>query len=270
MKLRLRKLVALALVFAMLATVLPMNAIAVNIGRGVEKGEQAQGLAPACPAISQTIPVDDELTVTVEAEEGAFPAGTAVTAEKVALENVQKAVDETENVDGTVLYAVDITFTKDGAELQPAEGKSVFVRFSAPTLTDEAAVVHIDAETNEAEPVDTVATEAADEVAFEAVKFSVYAVIESVVPRLTVVFKNGDATIETMIIKGSDTAEQVNKIIYDPGAGTIPSGQVFKGWVPADKKDTYTDADLMTIARVREDAMTKAAALTTADGTVTY
>ena len=162
MKLRLRKLVALALVFAMLATVLPMNAIAVNVGRGVEKGEQAQSLAPVYPAISQTIPVDDELTVTVEAEEGAFPAGTAVTAEKVALENVQKAVDETENVDGTVLYAVDITFTKDGAELQPAEGKRVFVRFSAPALTDEAAVVHIDSETQKAEKVVTVETEKTD------------------------------------------------------------------------------------------------------------
>ena len=270
MKQRLRKLVALALVFAMLATVLPMNAIAVNIGRGVEKGEQAQGLASVYPAISQAIPVDDELTVTVEAEEGAFPAGTAVTAEKVALENVQKAVDETENVDGTVLYAVDITFTKDGAELQPAEGKSVLVRFNAPALTDEAAVVHIDAETNEAEPVATVDTEAADEVAFEAVKFSVYAVIGNVVPRLTVKFMNGETEIDHMFIKGDDTEEQVDKIIFDPGAGTIPSGQVFKGWVTEDKKDSYTADDLMTIDEVRSAAMTRVDALTSDGEVMTY
>ena len=117
--------------------------------------------------LRKELKVDEKLTVSVDAENGAFPEGTVVEAKKVAIDDVQKAVDEAEDVDGKVLYAVDITFTKDGQELQPAAGKAVKVSFRAAELKDkaeDAAVVHIDSETRKAEPVETVETDKDDEV----------------------------------------------------------------------------------------------------------
>ena len=252
MKTKIRKLVALTLVFAMLLTVMPAQAFAVERARWFgDSLEQAQSVSieePVeeikSPAIVEELAIDDELTVSIEAEEGAFPEGTEVAAEKVELADVQKAVDEAEDVSGKVLYAVDITFTLDGEELQPAEGKSVKVSFISPELKDRVentAVVHIDDETKKAEPVETVDTEKEDEVVFKAEKFSIYAVLEPGQPgdnaQVTINFygypvdSNGKQTlIATYYVKNVDKASDLEKIITDPGAGNIGDELLFKGW----------------------------------------
>ena len=210
----------------------------------------------AAPAIVEDLVVDD-LTVSIDAEPGAFPEGTEVKAEKADLEEVQKAVDEAEDVDGTVLYAVDITFTFRGEELQPAEGKTVKVSFSAPELKDveDAAVVHIDAETNEAEKVETVEAEDAD-VAIEAEKFSVYAVVgdgttssQDADARRTVNFYSGETLIASMIIRKNDPEEERPKVLYDPGVGELPADKIFRGWT--DDPDYDGETEPMNIEEVR-------------------
>ena len=221
------------------------------------------------PAIVQELKVG-KLTVSIDAEPGAFPEGTKVKAKKADLKDVQKSVDDAEDVSGKVLVAVDITFTLKGEELQPAEGKSVKVSISAPELKDKArkaAVVHIDGETDKAEKVGDVEEVKADEVAFEAEKFSVYAVIETYVPRLTLVFHNGAEQLPTMIIKAADTADEVDEIIYEPGSGIVPEGEVFKGWTT---DENYTkDSVTYSIDEVKTNSMAAVAALTE-DETVNY
>ncbi len=211
------------------------------------------------PAIKQELQVGDELTVAVDAEEGAFPEGTEVNAEKVALDDVQKAVDEAEDVSGTVLYAVDITFTKDGEELQPAEGKTVKVSFTAPELKDvaeDAAVVHIDAETNKAEPVETVEAEGENAVCFKGRKFSVYAVVgeNQVTPDSIreINFYKDSTLIATMRVKENDPDTEREKIIYDPGVGTLEDNKIFRGWTT--DPNYGDDVEPMNIAKVREEA----------------
>ena len=106
---------------------------------------------------------------------------------------------------------------------------------------------------------------------FETGSFSVYAVVPSVTPRLTVKFMNGTTELATMYVKAADTPDEVATIIYDPSSAiTLTDNQVFKGWTTADP-DTYNlSSEILTIAQVRENAMTQVRADGFTDNTVTY
>ncbi len=74
-----------------------------------------------------------------------------------------------------------------------------------------------------------------NEVAFVNDTFSIYAVIEEgstgVEARPTVNFLSDETVIATMYVKnGDDTAEEIERIVYDSGAGTIPAGYLLKCW----------------------------------------
>ena len=96
-----------------------------------------------------------------------------------------------------------------------------------------------------------------NEVVVKSADFSIYAVVEGMDPdaRLNVNFYEADG--ETLIAEMSLTKTQLdngqmNINIYDPGAGTMDTGDVFKGWT--DNPD-FTTADAengMTINDVRE------------------
>ena len=202
-----------------------------------------------------------DTTVTVTAEPYTFPEGTTVTIEEVFLGRTQKAaIADAVEEKVEIVKAYDITFfDADGSEVQPAIPVKVSIVSDAIAESDNLQVVHMENE-KKAEVVDIDVTE--EGVEFDAKHFSVYVVVETVVPRLTVYF--GDqGSIASMIIKKADTAAEVEDIIYDPGVGTVPAGQTFKGWT------TEGATELMTIEDVRTDAMAKVAALT-ADGEVTY
>ncbi|MBQ6052344.1 MAG: InlB B-repeat-containing protein, partial [Clostridia bacterium] len=170
---------------------------------------------------------------------------------------------------GADLASYDITIYDGSNTLwQPEDGKTVEV-----TIYDESfeSVPFVNVYHEGENGRELVAEDIRPEngsVTFNAAHFSVYVVVESTVPRLTVTFKNGDSEIESMIIKASDTEAEVEKIIWDPGAGTVPNGQVFKGWTT--DPDYIVGTSLLTIAQVRADAMTRAAALEGSDDSVTY
>ena len=73
-----------------------------------------------------------------------------------------------------------------------------------------------------------------DSVSFSADGFSIYAVVDEGdtgdYARMNLHFMNGDTEVAMIIVKNGDTRDELNTIIYDPGAGTIPEGQIFKGW----------------------------------------
>ncbi len=129
----------------------------------------------------------DDLLVSIYAPEGAFKTGTTVVAKVVPIETVQAAVDSTEEVNGTVLAAVDITFMLDGVEQQPANGLQVSVSITAKNViaeveASELEVVHIDSVTEDVNSVDEIDVNNEEEtVSFEADTFSVYALIGTAV-----------------------------------------------------------------------------------------
>jgi hypothetical protein len=103
---------------------------------------------------------------------------------------------------------------------------------------------------------------------FSSGEFSVYAVVETVVPRLTVTFSNGASENPVMYVKAADTDEELKGIVYDPGVEGLAANEVFRGWTT---ESNYTaDTTLMDIDQVRADAKSRAAALGDADGDVTY
>ena len=62
---------------------------------------------------------------------------------------------------------------------------------------------------------------------------SVSRVVETTTPRLAVHFMTYDGTEITgspMYVKKADTDDEIKDIIYDPGAGDLGTGMVFKGW----------------------------------------
>lgn len=60
----------------------------------------------------------------------------------------------------------------------------------------------------------------------------------------------------TVYVKNSDTADELVKIIYDPGVGTLESGQVFLGWT--DDPDYTADTTPKTVATIRSEMEAKA------------
>lgn len=126
----------------------------------------------------------NDLLVSIDAPAEAFPAGTEVFAKVVPNEEVQGIIDASENVDGTVLAAVDITFMLGEEEMQPANDQTVNVSITAKNLiadTESLDVVHIDSETEEAESTGMITVDTEEEtVSFDAESFSVYAIVWTV------------------------------------------------------------------------------------------
>ena len=196
----------------------------------------------------------EDARVTVSAPEGAFPDGTTVNIEEVTLGRTQSAAIENAVEAKVVSYkAYDITFNNgDQTDMQPAEGYAVKVNiepYSMPAA-ENLQVVHME-DRRTAQVVESEATE--EGLAFDAEHFSVYVVVEiGEDARLKVIFKNGSTEIASMYVKKDDNMEQV---IYDPGAGTIPDGALFEGWT--ENADYAAGDAAMTMADIRAAITTK-------------
>ena len=86
-------------------------------------------------AFEQSAAVDDVI-VTVRADQGVFPEGAALSAEKAAKEEQELAVEAVdavrpEGINAALSYTFDIKMLDpEGNELQPAEGKKAEVTFA--------------------------------------------------------------------------------------------------------------------------------------------
>ena len=208
------------------------------------------------------------LRVTVDAPEGAFPIDARMVVNEVRPDAVQEVVTNA-GVSGEVLIAADISFRDaEGAELEPEVPVEVAVTASMPKAKD-LKVVHIDDDNNveevnqlpEGAAVNAASVQTASDartLRFEAKSFSVYAVVgegdTGDLARATVNFWKDTAKSEnraTVYVKNSDTADELVKIVYDPGVGTLQPGQVFRGWT---KNPNYTaDTTPMTVSDIRTE-----------------
>ncbi len=121
--------------------------------------------------------VAGDVTVHVEAPEGAFPAGTTMKVEPVAEEQVIDAVQEAVEESVTKVSAVNIIFLDVlGNEIEPKAEIRVSMSSSVMESVEQPVIVHVDekgvGETVESEQVDGA-------VVFESDRFSVYVLVET-------------------------------------------------------------------------------------------
>lgn len=116
----------------------------------------------------------NDVKVTVNAPEGAFPVDTVMSVNEAEESSVQVVADVAK-VDTADVKAVEITFTADGEEVEPAV--PVKVTMAADMIADaqNPVVVHVDDEA-QAEVISDVTVENGI-VSFDADAFSVYAVV---------------------------------------------------------------------------------------------
>lgn len=219
--------------------------------------------------------------VEVSAPEGAFPEGTEMTVKKVGENDrvggrkrgktYRQAIESVARSDVKTIMAVDITFTKDGKEIEPA--KDISVSFKGDSLAAKEgqtlSIVHI-ADDGSAEVIkDAEINEKKQEATFDAGDFSVYAVLGEGETgdnaRLFVTFEQAnDGDPITIPVKKTDMnteiidGESVNhfeQVLYDPGVGTLNGRQTFRGWT------TDEDYTAETKGLSIEDVRTAVAAL---------
>lgn len=219
--------------------------------------------AVSMPAQSFTGRTDD-IIVKVQADEGAFPEGTTMGVysleDQEKLDAVAEVVNDATEKEVVTMVAVDIVFTNaTGEKIEPA--KEIRVSFETDKLeeAESYSIVHVqeDEQTSEltAEVLDDEKIEGEvtqEGAAFVSDAFSVYVIFgEQQVARMTVKFHDvSKAEIASMIVKQSDTLEELETILYDPGAGTLEEGQFFRGWTT--DLDYTTETKGMTIEQVRE------------------
>ena len=281
----LRKWLAVLLAVVMCLGLLPAGAMAATNEEATAVTEVDAAEEPVvtdAEDVNLSATAEDGMTVFITAKSDVIPEGSTVTAKVVRNATPITALIEDEMGDAAAyiqdVVAYDVTiWGPDGIEIEPTGDVGVVFRKTNVSAGNDVKVFHVEegtAQKPEAvkEMDTTLATSSLQ--AFTTDAFSVYVVVESVVPRLTVNFVNGGTTIETMYVKADDTAEEVEDIIYDPGAGDVPQGQVFKGWTIVGEDGKYPtneegEYQLLSIADVRSAAMSMAAEIT-ADSTVTY
>lgn len=241
---------------------------------GFEIGEEEEEetiVSEAMPAQEfEAADDEEELVVNIEAPEGSLPADTTLKTEKVNAEDYKDKVSELLGRDADVLLAVDISFYgENGEEVEPVEGSDVKVYITSPELAgmENLTIVHIP---DEKEPevigqLDEAVGE--NQVAFASDSFSVYAVVKEGeggnTARAQVNFYNGTNKVATYYVKNDDTADEIVKIVADPGLKEVLTGDlVFRGWTTEQNYSPTTTPK--TIAQVRTDL----AALSITEGTV--
>lgn len=142
----------------------------------------------------------NDVAVTVNAPEGAFPEGTTMNVTEAEESSVQAAADAV-NASTSDVTAVEITFTVNGEEIEPAV--PVKVTLDSVQIADMEApvVVHVDDEAQAEVIADTTVENGA--VSFDADEFSAYAVAAA----------RNDNNDETAAADSADDNANVNYIV---------------------------------------------------------
>lgn len=160
---------------------------------------------------------------------------------------------------GKRLYgAYDINVSKDGREWQPAPEQPALVTMTASNLVDGKFYDVYHEGKDGLEFVATVMPENGH-ITFPAHSFSVYIVAESpAYNRLKVTFHRADNSTVTIYVKPADLDQGFfDRIVYNPGVGTVPSGMQCRGWIA---NASYTAANAysgLSIVEVRNAIRTR-------------
>ena len=179
--------------------------------------------------------VAGDVTVHVEAPEGAFPVGTTMKVEPVADEQVMDAVQNAVEDSVTKVSAVDIIFLDaSGNEIEPAAEIKVSMFSTVMENVEQPLIVHVDeegvGETVESEQVDGA-------VVFESDRFSVYVIV-------------GTETLTTQYLSHNGNKYEV-AVTYGPEAN-IPKGSTLSVTDIIEGTDAYNYARNAVLADKKE------------------
>ena len=235
-----------------------------------------QGLKPdptPMPAQSFDGSAGEDMSISVNAPEGALPENTDMTVTRVNDLDTLLAIQE--KVDGVIYAAADISFEKDGAEIEPAVAVEVQITVEGMADMINPVVYHVTND-GEVEPVNGVELITLhrggdpEAVRFQAKDFSVYVVVDKpiVIPeaRVEVNFWKYPEKIEanhraTYYVKNSDVLlgegtpepgkSYIETICPDPGIGDIDEGYLFRGWTTDPNFGPETEP--LTINKIWQD-----------------
>ena len=191
------------------------------------------------------------LNIVIDAPEGAFPEGTKAEITPVFDDAYVEAAEGIIDGEAKTAIAVDISFKYDGEEIEPLIPISVKMFSDVIETADNTHVVHIndDGEANLVGGVNV----GDESLGFVSGDFSIYiVVIEGYDSRLEVKFMNGTKEIASMYVKKRDVENgKMDQVLYDPGAGELEDGVIFKGWTRDPKYTKETTG--LTIEDVRKE-----------------
>ena len=218
--------------------------------------------APSEPMPAQSFEGEEQegMSVSVQAPEGALPENTNMTVSPVTDEATLASLSE--KVSGDLVAAADISFSKDGAELEPQAPVEVRIALEGLENVQNPVVYHFKAD-GTAEPVaaELVSlTRAASSkvLRFYASDFSVYAVYSgggSSANKLTVFFHANGSVINKQILRQDQLTDANNPTpIFDPGVPNISTTESFEGWYLGDANNgNYNESNTgVSVAEINE------------------
>ena len=222
----------------------------------------------------------EDMSISVNAPEGALPENTSMTVSRVNNSLISGTMEAASDM-GTMVAAVDISFANEGEEIEPKTEVEVVLALAGLSelqnpqvyhLKDDGTVEHVETYSNTRGPKGNTLT-------FKAKDFSIYAILNEPVTgdeRLTVRFKyteyadendttGTDKEVTMVYVKSSDkvvsedattgeTRDPLVEIMYDPGTGaySFAEDELFAGWVPGVRDYTSETEYCATIEAVRE------------------
>ncbi|WP_248921740.1 InlB B-repeat-containing protein [Olsenella intestinalis] len=208
--------------------------------------------APAAPAIDETRISENGVAVEVHAPEGAFPEGTMLVVREADARDAMAAAEAAGAVRGraTDARAVDVSFVRDGRELEPAGTAPVRVSLRAiNAVRGEAfSAIHV-RDDGQAEVVDKGAT--ASRADFDATDFSVYAIVGEDIKYQSWEFYNAAGelhfavSVKTTDYEGADKESQAAQRLAATGVPAVFAGDdttEFVGWYLKGDDGAWGDA----------------------------
>ncbi|MBQ1372045.1 MAG: S-layer homology domain-containing protein, partial [Oscillospiraceae bacterium] len=202
------------------------------------------------PAQSFSEDCGEGLRVSVNAPEGALPKGTEL--QVTALTDEQTVSEFSSILNGQVLAAADISFRKDGAELEPNSEVEVQIAVNGMEAAKHPRVYHVredgDLELVSAELVSATRAVGSSSLRFYAKDFSVYIVTDgsAAMKKLTVKFYDANDQLHSTQIVGNDkltAAQEGDRFVFDPGVPNL-GGKSFEGWHKDGAGDATTIAEI--------------------------
>lgn len=182
------------------------------------------------------------ISVGVKAPVGAVPAGTELELSRVTDDAYLNDIGARTGTG--VIGAVDISFLKDGVELEPERAVEVEISMPGLEAVQNPALIHVrdDGSLELVSGVEKVnGTKGGTSLKFAAKDFSVYVFVEGGSEQMLTInfYKNeGDTTpINVQVIRLSQLPKYESQnipYVYDPGVPEITNTQSFEGWKALD------------------------------------
>ncbi|MBR4194327.1 MAG: S-layer homology domain-containing protein [Oscillospiraceae bacterium] len=194
----------------------------------------------------------EDISITVNAPEGALPENSDMSTTRVTDNAVLATI--TADIGTAVFAAADISFFRDGEEVEPSANVEVQLLVDGLETLKSPVVLHVkDDGTVEYISSDLVSVNRGGQKAlrFFAKDFSIYVIVDgSTLPeaRATVNFyrslEEGAEPVRTYYVKNSDTLEEMEAFFTDPGVGDVLSeNQLFAGWTIDEAAANVNGAD---------------------------